>query len=102
VTYLWHRELIGGNWFVVSPDCETHIRVFHRDEPYRIERSLCRILNSTSMHKFTDSHEEMDARGATITIECISIVRVPRTRPLDAAFLCPDGVSVPIWWSGRT
>jgi len=63
MSYLWQRENIGGNWFVVSPDGMTHIQVFHRDEPYRIERSLCRILNSTSMHKFTDSHEEMDLRG---------------------------------------
>ena len=63
MSYLWQRENIGGNWFVVSPDGMTHIQVFHRDEPYRIERALCRILNSTSMHKFTDSHEEMDLRG---------------------------------------
>jgi hypothetical protein len=59
---LWHRENIGGNWFIVSPDGETHLRVFNRDEPKRIERALCRILNSTAS-KFTDSDEEMDLRG---------------------------------------
>ncbi len=62
-SYLWHRENIGGNYFLVSPDGETHIAVYHRECPGLMERRICRILNSTSRHKFSDSDEEMDLRG---------------------------------------
>jgi hypothetical protein len=34
-----------------------------RDFPNLMERRICRILNSTSSHKFSDSDEEMDLRG---------------------------------------
>ena len=65
---LWHRENIGGNFFVVSPDGRTHLQIFHRADtgwiaPSRIERALCHILNSTPAHKLEMSEEEMDRRG---------------------------------------
>jgi hypothetical protein len=56
---MWEATNREGYCTVHSPDKQTVLFCFNKT----FARRLARILNSTSMHKFQDSEEEMDMRG---------------------------------------